>query len=393
MNNIHATPTSAVQPAAPSPLDLDVSNAFDDSLASQPDSPRSHAPDETTLSPSAANSMTVLLLDPACILVPDRKTGMPNRTPDEFKDDAFEELCHSMSRGPLRSNSEPIAVHPIDQARSASGSQKVYVLISGERRLRACIDCGLQVRAMVYEKPRAGTFDMDSVIENACRKDLSPYDFGRRIHYLINAENGPSMAALAGMVGRDKSTLSRAALLAQLPQEVVDAFASTGDIRYADGGPLTDALLLANEAVLAEAHSIKSSGEKIKCSEVVKRLVDAAKGAQAHQQGGDKEGGAPCNTPVSTAMTCGERNVGELGLDRKGQVQITLSVALNEDQKTALAKQIEVFIRRRVLRLPADKPAARPADNVVVVAKSDVPTMPQDVAHDEGDVKKEGGVA
>lgn len=214
----------------------------------------------------------------------------------------------------------------------------------------------MPVRAILIDQSFSHSVSIDSLLENLNREDLSPYEFGRQVHHIIQTSNGISLGRLASMIGRDKSVLSRANDLACLPPEIISAFETSRDIRYADAKPLSDAFKAAGDVVLEEARRITAEGVKLKSSEVVKRLTDSASQAQGR-------GVAPCNTPAPMPLMCDDQPVGELSVDKKGDAQIHLKVALTASQREALASQIETFIRRRVLRLPAVSRA--PADKAM----------------------------
>ncbi|RYD81780.1 MAG: ParB/RepB/Spo0J family partition protein [Verrucomicrobiaceae bacterium] len=259
---------------------------------------------------------------------------MPNRTSEARTDDEFDGLCESMFA--TGGNMVPIHVRE-------TGDQ--YELISGERRLHAAIFNGQPILAVVSD----GTTEQDAslmrIVENANRKDLSPYERGTQLLYVLKKECGFSISHLARLMGIDKSVVSRALELAKLPLEIVQAFSSVRDIRYADAKPLHSAYEKCKDNVLVEAELIKAVGEKLKGPEVVKRLVEAANG-----------GVAPCNTPEPIAIKFEDEVVGQLSHAKKG-VQIAINLPLSDKQRIALAAHVELFVSRSVLRTPSPQRA------------------------------------
>lgn len=331
INFIEIAKTGSEVPEAPLDLDLSPEAGFADRAAGPSNPP------PNVLTPQTA---MVALLDPESIQV----GNMPNRTNDAFSTESFDELCHSITM--VGGNVQPIVVLALQPGVANYTTGQPYELVSGERRLRACAQAGVPVRAILVEQSFSRSVSIDSLLENLNREDLSPYEFGRQVHHIIETLSGISLGRLASMIGRDKSVLSRAHDLARLPPEIIAAFESSRDIRYADAKPLSDAFKAAGDVVLEEARRITAEGVKLKSSEIVKRLSDSASQAL----GG---GVAPCNTPAPMPLKCNDQPVGELSVDKRGEAQIHLNVALTASQRVALASQIETFIRRRVLRLPA----------------------------------------
>ena len=335
-------------------IDLDLS-AHDplaaDALASPAD-----AANATSLPTTApVTEDLVRLLKTNCI----RTGSMPNRTKDAYKSISFDELCASINS--VGRNTQPIQVRALNAAEMQADTTHQYELISGERRLRACIECELPVRAVIVGTPHSKSYDIDTLIENLHRADLSPFEFGRQILHVLATDTDLSLRRLALKLGRDASIVSRAKDIASLPPEVVAAFASCSDIRYSDAKPLSDAVALAPAAAIAEAVRIGRDRQALKAAEIVALIVAAARLAAKTANGQNAMGGAgddQTERPASNrTLTCAEREVGSLKLDKQGRVQVNLLLPLTSDQQGALAQQIESFILRRVLRIAAEKKA------------------------------------
>nr|CBA29329.1 hypothetical protein Csp_A11600 [Curvibacter putative symbiont of Hydra magnipapillata] len=148
-----------------------------------------------------------------------------------------------------------------------------------------------------------------------------------------------TLTQLAEQIGRDKSVVSRAMSLASLPKQIVDAFTSIRDLRYADTKPLQAALEKSRDNVLVEAALIKDQAERLKGPAVVKRLVAAA------------EGVAPCNTTNSISIKRGEELVGELTVTKQDSTKIVLHLKASNKQQLALVAAIESCLNRREFRV------------------------------------------
>lgn len=146
----------------------------------------------------------------------------------------------SFAEAGLRELAESIRTHgllqPVVVAAVPEGG---YHLIAGERRWRACRLAGL-AHIPVVIRQTAGDADQLALalIENLQREDLTPIEEARAYHHL-RAELGLSQEAIAGRVGKDRSTVANALRLLGLPlvvQEAVDSGAlSAGHARALAG--------------------------------------------------------------------------------------------------------------------------------------------------------------
>ena len=173
-------------------------------------------------------------LDPAVI----RLMPMPNRDACAFETDEFEELRIAiLSNG---GNTVPIAVVELNEKRT-DGFQ--YELVYGQRRLMACKSAKLPVLAYVQKAARLlpTVRPFETIRENQAREDLSPYEFGRQLKFVLDAGHVKGVRALAREIGRHHKEVSSAIKLACLPIEVVNAFASTAEIQFRYQAPLDQA--------------------------------------------------------------------------------------------------------------------------------------------------------
>lgn len=323
---------------------------------------------------------TVVLLDPNKIAA----GQMPHRSEDAYCDEDFENLLDSIEAA--KGNTQPISVIPLpDHADAEYACQ--YEVVSGSRRVHACRALGLPVRAIVLNQPRTSSYQLDTIIENFHRSDPSPLEFGRQIQHLELIEPGLSLKRMERLFGRDKSVISRAKDLAALPLEVIQAFSSSSEIRYADGQLLKKALQANRDAVLEEAVRLGEMTDKLKASEVVQHLVEAAKtggGLEADKvaaNGGPSMKVAPCNAPENAVLEIEGKRVAQISHDKKGRLAINFELDITSAQQEALLIQLENFLRRRVMRLPANAAHKRTTDKNTPIADERV--IPLDDAKEE----------
>lgn len=316
--------------------------------------PQVNTPDAAQSNAVIPGQGRLLYLDPSAI----RAGECFNRSEESYDSDGFDQLSLSILKN--HGNLEPITVY------QAPDEAETFILVSGERRLRACRENRLQVYALVIEKSLSGEYEIDGLIKNANRESLSPYELGKQILFVLENRKGATLGNLARQVGIDKSNLSRACELARLPDEVVSAFAAPGDLRFADGKTIREALTKNAAAVIEEAKLIVEKKAKLKPADVISRLQAAADKAGKPEAEGDqneeeKEGVAPCNTPRELAMHIDGKHVADIDAGRKGLVKIMMKVPLNERQQKALRTQIEAFIRKRVLPAGVQSKKKNPA--------------------------------
>lgn len=98
-----------------------------------------------------------------------------------------------------------------------------YVLIAGERRLRAAALAGLtEVPVVVREAPGRSTQLELALVENLQRTDLDPLEAARGFQRLVD-EYGYTQDQVAAAVGKDRSTVANAVRLLKLPAFVLAA--------------------------------------------------------------------------------------------------------------------------------------------------------------------------
>jgi len=99
----------------------------------------------------------------------------------------------------------------------------VYVLIAGERRLRASGLAGLTEVPVLVREADSGREQLElALVENLQRADLDPIEAARGFERLIR-EFGLTQAEVAGRVGKNRATVANALRLLKLPQFVLTA--------------------------------------------------------------------------------------------------------------------------------------------------------------------------
>ncbi len=146
----------------------------------------------------------------------------PYQPRSEFDKSALEELTAS------------IRVHGIIQPVTVRERNKGYELISGERRLRAAKDAGLEViPAYIRNVDDQRSLEM-ALIENIQRENLNAIEVALSYQRMID-ECNLKQDELGGRVGKNRSTVNNYLRLLQLPAAIQSAVAlgqvSMGQVR------------------------------------------------------------------------------------------------------------------------------------------------------------------
>ena len=215
-----------------------------------------------------------------------------------------------------------------------------YHIVFGERRHRACLKAKLPVRAVIVSTMDEALLMEHRLIENQTRSDLSPLDFGRQCKFVIETEPYPKLLMLATKLGRaGAGEISKAISLANLPDEVIAAFPSPADLGYRDAKPLSDALKVDRDAVIAAARFILQSKDSGGWT--------AAK-VRAQLLGAANEPVGQSKTTVRKPIMVGNRAVGEIILDKGGVTRMNFDAGLDQKQIDALATTVAKFFIRLV---------------------------------------------
>ena len=137
----------------------------------------------------------------------DRIDPNPFQPRTHFPDKEQRELLESIRKNGLI---QPIVIRKHEER---------YQLLAGERRLRAIKDLGLPlVRALVRDL-NDEEMQVQSIIENVQREDLSPIDLGKSYQALITQLDF-TQERVAAQLGKDRSTVANILRLLDLPEDI-----------------------------------------------------------------------------------------------------------------------------------------------------------------------------
>ena len=208
-------------------------------------------------------SAPCLLIDPAAI----KPSKWANRHEMSFSTSEFVQLKKEIELA--KGNIQPIKVRPIQ------GRAGEYELVFGHRRHRACSELGLKVLSLVEERSDRDLF-REMEVEN--REQNSPSGWEQGVKYRKALESGlyASLRQMAADIGVDAGNASKAIAVANLPEEVIQAFPSALTIQYVWGPKLSDRLQSDPESVLREAKRLvddKVTKGKLSAKQVFDRLM------------------------------------------------------------------------------------------------------------------------
>jgi ParB family chromosome partitioning protein len=212
----------------------------------------------------------------------------PGQPRKQFDDARLDELAASIKAQGII---QPLVV----RLREAGG----YELIAGERRWRAAQRAGLhEVPAVVRDVAEKRAFEM-ALVENLQREDLNPIEEAQGFERLIE-EFGYTQEALAGRVGKDRSTVANALRLLRLPTSV-RGLVTEGRLQMGHARALLG---------LEHTEAIERLARRVVARELSVRQVEAL--VKREREGDAKEPAAPAQ-PSSSARDLGERLSRALG--------------------------------------------------------------------------------
>lgn len=141
----------------------------------------------------------------------------PDQPRDHFDSGRIDDLASSIAAVGLL---QPIVVRPTEDA---------YVLVAGERRLRAVKQLGWDdIPAVIRGEAEAGTNLTEALIENIQRENLTPLEEAAAYHELLE-EYGMTHEEVGEKVGKSRSAVSNTVRLLQLPV-AIQAFLTKGTL-------------------------------------------------------------------------------------------------------------------------------------------------------------------
>jgi ParB family transcriptional regulator, chromosome partitioning protein len=163
---------------------------------------------------TAASSAPALEDAPIVRLALDQITPNPDQPRREFDPGALMELSQSIERDGI--------LQPIIVRKTAPG---VYQIIAGERRWRAAKSAGLKeapVIVMTADDQQALEL---ALVENIQREDLNPIELAVTFHRMAS-ELGMSHDQIGHRTGKERTTVTNAVRLLQLPRDIQDLIAA-----------------------------------------------------------------------------------------------------------------------------------------------------------------------
>ncbi len=217
-------------------------------------------------------------------------------------------------------------VQPIKVRRTRDGQMQI---VFGHRRHRACLELGLPVLALVVDDLDDQTLFIEMERENRGRADLSAWEQG--MHYQRALDSGlfPSLRQLAAKLGADLSQVSRAIVVAKLPEDIVRAFGSPLDLQFRWANVLRDAVQKDPEKVLQRAREIAALPKRPAPAEVLRLLTtEASKPSRVGREWTDSTG----------------KSAAKLEVDLKGRVNIKFAKPLSDAAFKKLTGAIDGII-------------------------------------------------
>jgi ParB family chromosome partitioning protein len=197
-----------------------------------------------------------------------------------------------------------------------------WVVLVGERRLRACKLAGLdRVRVEFVERPMTEADVLaEQMVENVARADLRPVEEGRAYRRLIDL-NGWHVEQLAETLGVEPSTIHHRLGLLRLPDDVADRV-DAGEIRASAAYEISKLQIADDQREVADLVISEGLDFKATAAEVARRK--STRSASKGRAGGSRPKPRRTSVTIRTAA-------GKLTLEsRRGVDDETLAAALSE---------------------------------------------------------------
>jgi ParB family chromosome partitioning protein len=174
-----------------------------------------------------------------------------------FKPTELRELQESLEANGL--------LQPVTVRTAAAG--KGYELIAGERRLRAATNLGWKTIPAVVKEMTDREILTLALVENLQRSDLNPIEEAEGYDQLIR-EFGYTQQTVAGIVGKDRSTVANVLRILQLPpavrELVQDGHLSAGQARPLLGLDETAQITLFAKQAVEEGWSAREVERRVR---------------------------------------------------------------------------------------------------------------------------------
>ncbi len=261
------------------------------------------------------------LLDPHLI----RRSDYANRHESSFQSRAFEDLKREIKEA--GGNIQPIKVRAI----ASPGEGPKYEIVFGHRRHEACLQLGLQVLVFVDNLDDRALFE-EMERENRERADLSAWEQGVMYARALDRGLYPSLRQMAAAIGVDPTNLSKALVLARLPEGVLRAFATPLDLQFRWSTAFKAAMERDAAAVAARAAEIAVDRGTMSAKEIFARLTSPNETVMR----------TPSHPSVQSFDKAGA-TVATMKVDKDGRASIRIHVVLNAARQLELAGFLERF--------------------------------------------------
>lgn len=306
--------------------------------------------------PSPSSTESVIFLDPVLIVIPDA----PNREPSSFDDESADHLQSSIEAS--GGNTIPVGVRLVIEP----DGERRYYLVYGERRVRACRNAGLPVRAIVLPTLSATEHGLQRIRENASRKRLAPIELGRQMAHLLASDARLTQRQLAQHLGRGEDQISKALQLARLDPQILQAFVRPQELQYEHRLPLQRAFKEQPGLVAAEAQRIRALPQIPQVQDIVDALVKVAK--EAVKQDPKKEPKSKTEGKLQPErveprpLQARRKPIGRLRSLDDGVLEVLVTTSLTTYQAMKLGELIEEFVDKKVMpKDPAEKKGSKEA--------------------------------
>ena len=208
-----------------------------------------------------------------------------------------------------------------------------WVVLVGERRLRACKLAGLERVRVEFVEREMGPADIlaEQTVENMVRSPLSPVEQGRAYRRLMDL-HGWTARDLSGAIGVEATAVYRALALLRLPEDVAGRVDS-GEIKATAAYEIAKLQIADDQRAVAEAVASGDLDHKATVAAVARRRAAGAEPGKGRGAGKAKAG-LPTTRTIKTAsgfkVTVGRR---------KGFDPAMLAAALREAAAQVEAEQ------------------------------------------------------
>jgi len=263
------------------------------------------------------------------------------------------ESCRSLIESIAQEDGNRI---PVLVRRSVAGTEQPYELLVGSRR-RFAVDWlnhngrpEVRLNALVVEMSDEEAFRLAD-IENREREDITELDRARSYQAAVDRFYGGVQSRMAEALSLSNSQLSRLLSLAQMPDEVVNAFATKAELRVRHSEVLTPLLRRPEQRAQILAAAIAISEEQQRLAASRERMIAAAT-VLSRLRAATRVQGA---TPAEVSILSNGANVGKLRAGREG-LTLDLQIAADADLEDLLShvRHAVLSVRAQIASEPGD---------------------------------------